>query len=407
LKNLGLTYCTNVHPLGDWAAWSDIIGRFGPAVRAELGWNSQPLGLWFPAALIDEMGKDPIGSRQRLVSLFEDNSLSAFTCNAFPYGNFHEKSVKTKVYRPDWTAPERLAYTVACARLLAALVPPRGEGSVSTLPLGWRIGWSEEHSRKSAGNLCAFVAEARAIRDVEGRIIRLGLEPEPGCAIETLDQVLAFWNVHLRPAAQRAGVSPEDLEEFCGLCYDTCHQAVQFEDPIDVLDRLRANGIRIAKMQLSSALEFRPDPDRSTLPLRRQFVEERFLHQTRVRTPHGIASFDDLPELLDGTGIVPAKDGTPEIDLWAHPWRVHFHLPIDSRSPLGSGAIGTTRDDMLKAYHHAIAKGRCRHFEVETYTWSVLPEAHRPKDDAELARSLAREIAFIESHTPPGIKTHA
>ncbi|HKP96576.1 MAG TPA: metabolite traffic protein EboE [Fibrobacteria bacterium] len=412
MKNLGLTYCTNVHPLGDWAAWSDIIGRFGPAIRSHLGWKTQPMGLWFPAALIEEMNRDPENSRERLKTLLSENDLSAFTCNAFPYGNFHEKVVKTKVYHPDWTKPERLAYTVACARLLAGLLPVGGEGSVSTLPLGWRIGWSEEHSRRSAENLCAFVAEARALRDVEGRTVRLGLEPEPGCALETIDQVLGFWGLHLRPAAQRAGLDPEDLADFCGLCYDTCHQAVQYEDAADVLDRLRVNGIRVVKMQLSSALELKPDPDRTTLALRRQFVEERFLHQTRVKTPAGIVSFDDLPELLDGSGLVPggrtpAGETVPDLDLWEHPWRVHFHLPIDSHSLLDSGHVGTTRDDMLKAYRHAVGKGLCRHYEVETYTWNVLPAAHRPKDDADLARSIARELAFIETHTPAGTVPNA
>jgi hypothetical protein len=175
LKNLGLTYCTNVHPLGDWAGWQDVIGRFGPAIRAELGWKSLPMGLWFPASIIEEVNRDPENARARLKNLLAGKHLSAFTCNAFPYGNFHDKVVKTKVYTPDWTAPERLAYTVACARLLAELIPVGGEGSVSTLPLGWRIGWSEDHFRRSAENLCAYVKVARALAFVYGRRVRLGL----------------------------------------------------------------------------------------------------------------------------------------------------------------------------------------------------------------------------------------
>lgn len=408
MKNLSLTYCTNVHPLGDWASWSGIIGRFGPAVRGSLGWPGMPLGLWFPAALIAEMNGDPRGFRERLKTLLTEQHLSAFTCNAFPYGNFHDKSVKTKVYKPDWTTPERLAYTVSCARLLAALIPAGGEGSVSTLPLGWRVGWGEGQSAQAAKNLCAFAREARGLEEVEGRTMRLGIEPEPGCALETLGQVLEFWSAHLRPEALRSGLTLEDLERYLGVCYDTCHQAVQFEDPIDTLDRLRVNAIPIVKMQLSSALEFRPDPDRATLGLRQAFVEERFLHQTRIHTPAGVAVFNDLPEALAPGAKAHEALGAREaafadIDLWAHPWRVHFHLPIDSRDMLASEAIGTTRDDMLKAYHHAVAKKQCRHFEVETYTWSVLPEAHRPADDAALADSLARELKFIEANTPAGV----
>jgi hypothetical protein len=34
------------------------------------------------------------------------------------------------------------------------------------------------------------------------------------------------------------------------------------------------------------------------------------------------------------------------------------------------------------------------HLEVETYTWSVLPEAERPHSDADLMRGLAAEVRF-------------
>jgi hypothetical protein len=411
LKNLCLTYCTNVHPLGDWAAWSGLIGRFGPDVREHLGWPQMPMGLWFPASLIEEMNREPGAARARLLELFSAQGLSAFTCNAFPYGNFHEAVVKTKVYHPDWAKPERLAYTMACARLLAALLPVGGEGSVSTLPLGWRAGWTAEQGRQAAAHLCAFVREARGLEEMEGRTVRLGLEPEPGCALETTAQVCAYWAQSLRPEAKRAGLSDEDLARYLGICYDTCHQAVQFEDPAEVLESLASDGIPIVKMQLSSALEFKPDPARATLELRRRFVEPRFLHQVRVLTTAGVAVFDDLPDALAegaqprgilGRAAGMARNDFTGLDLWAYPWRVHFHLPIDSDRMLDADAIGTTREDMLTAYHHAAARKLCRHFEVETYTWSVLPEAHRPADDAALAASLARELRFIEDRTPPG-----
>ena len=45
----------------------------------------------------------------------------------------------------------------------------------------------------------------------------------------------------------------------------------------------------------------------------------------------------------------------------------------------------------------------CRHFEVETYTWSVLPEQERPAGPEALAAAMAREIAFIVDHTPADV----
>ena len=390
MRNINLTYCTNVHSQANFADWEDIVGYFGSTIRANLGWPQLPLGLWFNASLLAEM------SRDRVKSLLAENHLSTFTFNAFPYGNFHQKVVKTKVYHPDWTEASRLDYTVACARLLAFLLPEGGEGSVSTLPLGWRVGWTPGHSRRAAEQLCAWVGEARILADTTGRIIRLGLEPEPGCILENIDQVIAFWNAHLLPAAEEAGLSPETLQNFCGVCYDTCHQAVQFEDPVEVLDKLAAAGIRVVKMQLSNALEFLPDPERRSQALRRQFTEEKFLHQTRVHLPGGIAFYDDLPEALD----------KPDLD-WGQPWRVHFHLPIDAADLLDPEWIGTTRADMLKAYRHALDKDLCRHFEVETYTWSVLPPAYRPATRADLAHSLARELKFIADKTPDGVALNA
>jgi hypothetical protein len=40
---------------------------------------------------------------------------------------------------------------------------------------------------------------------------------------------------------------------------------------------------------------------------------------------------------------------------------------------------------------------RCDHFDVETYTWSVLPVAQRPASPAELAGSIAAELRFART----------
>jgi len=39
-----------------------------------------------------------------------------------------------------------------------------------------------------------------------------------------------------------------------GVCLDTCHSALQFEDPLESLRAYRDEGIRISKIQLSAAL---------------------------------------------------------------------------------------------------------------------------------------------------------
>jgi hypothetical protein len=383
-----LTYCTNVHPLQNETVWREKIGFFGPRMAELTGKKPFPMGLWFHQGVLSAIS--PLSGTLR--DTLAGWGVSTFTFNAFPYGDFHEPVVKRKVYLPDWTEPARLEYTQGCAELLASLLPDGEDfGSVSTLPLGWRVDWTPEHSQKAAEALVALALFLRDLKERTGKHIALALEPEPGCVLERTPQVIAFWNDVLRPAASCDAMLA--VEEHIGLCYDTCHQAVQFEDAEAALAALAAAEIRIHKMQLSSALEFPADPDGASRPLREQFVEPKFLHQTRVQTPDGVFDIDDLPQALNaGPG------------LFAFPWRVHYHVPVHADSLLGDtgGNIGvrTTRGEMLKALRYALKHDLCSHFEVETYTWSVLPEAHRPVDDEGLAQAIARELEFIRGECP-------
>lgn len=385
-----LTYCTNVHPLQDEVVWREKTGFFGAKMAEITGIKPFPLGLWLNHEVVSVLGKDPAALRAHLEAV----DATTFTLNAFPYMNFHQPVVKHAVYRPDWTDPARLEYTQQCATVLAALLPD-GEtfGSISTLPLGWRVDWTPDHTARSATALCALALFLAELKTRTGKHIALAVEPEPGCVLERTPQVIAFWNDALRPAAAEAGAA-EALEEHVGLCYDTCHQAVQFEDAESSLAALAEAGIRIHKMQLSSAPEFpaeTPPPSGQpggTRAVREQFVEPKFLHQTRVHTPDGVWDLDDLPQALNaGPGLL------------AHPWRVHYHVPVHADALL-DGAIRTTRDEMLKALRYALKHDLCRHFEVETYTWSVLPEAHRPQGDEGLAHAIAKELEFIRKEVP-------
>ena len=346
-----------------------------------------PLGLWFNEGVLAAVENRAESLRDELAGW----GTTTFTFNAFPYGDFHQPVVKRAVYSPDWSEPARLDYTKRCAALLAALLPDGRDGedfgSISTLPLGWRVDWTPEHSQKAAEALSELALYLAGLKERTGKHIALAIEPEPGCVLERTPQVIAFWNDVLRPVASCDAMVA--VEEHIGLCYDTCHQAVQFEDAVEALDALAAADIRIHKMQLSSALEFPPDPSCATRAARERFVEPKFLHQTRVQTPEGVFDIDDLPHAL---GAGPG--------LFAHPWRVHYHVPVHADSLLEDSGVRTTRGEMLKALRHALAKKLCSHFEIETYTWSVLPEAHRPSDDEGLAVAIAKELEFIRSEVP-------
>jgi hypothetical protein len=201
-----------------------------------------------------------------------------------------------------------------------------------------------------------------------GRAVRVCLEPEPECAIESTDDALAFFAGPLARAA-----ADQLVARHLGICFDTCHQAVMFEDLPSSLAALAGAGIVVGKMQLSSALEL-PDPrDAGARAALMAFDEPRYLHQVRTPDRRGTA---DLPEANDR---LPADRA----------WRVHFHVPIDRQI---LGRVQTTRPDLEKAL---AARADVRALEVETYTWSVLPPADRPRDAESLAAGIARELAWV------------
>lgn len=367
------------------------------------------MGLWWQSSLAESLisGAAGFGEEAReMAGYLRDLEVRAFTCNAFPYGYFQQEVVKAEVYVPDWADPRRLAYTQTCARLMEGLTPAGGFASISTLPLGWRVGFAglgaEAQGRWQAAteNLLLWVEFARDLEAKTGKRVALGLEPEPGCALERTPQVLSFWQDRLLPAARRRHLDETVLSRYLGICYDTCHQAVQFEEAEAALAALNGAGIAVHKMQLSSAIEFLPDAEKRSRGVRESFAEPRFLHQTRVR-PWGEVDeaharkaqhrdYDDLPEALADAP-------------WDRTWRTHYHLPLQAETLVNAEFVRTTRADMLAAYHYALKHDLCRHFEVETYTWSVLPQAERPQNDAALAEAMAREIAFVVANTPADV----
>ena len=379
-----LGYCANVHPGESLADVLHAVRCYGGGVREALGVPELSVGLWLSRRSLDELLAQ--GSAELSQSL-RDAGVCVVTLNGFPYGNFHEPVVKRKVYHPDLCSSERRSYLVALARVLSDLLPPDAtEGTISTLPIGHRdepaLGARPAErlavSRAAAAQLCQLSEELALLADAHGKPVRICLEPEPGCWLESTADALRFFTEVLPEVARAQGVPRARLEQHLGLCYDTCHQAVCFEDPAASLAALSGAGVRIGKAQLSSALELQRPSDPAALAELMRFAEPRFLHQLRARDAEGkLWAADDLDQL----------DGLPR----QAPWRVHFHVPIQ-RAALGE--VKTTRPFLEQALPLLAALDPAPHLEVETYTWSVLPEAERPADAAQLIAGLAREIAF-------------
>ncbi len=296
------------------------------------------LGLRLSAKAAGELVEAPGPFRDEL----ERAGMYVFTVNGFPYGRFHGGRVKQNVYLPDWATPQRLRYTVDLAEILAVLLPKGLSGTISTSPLVY----GKDLPATAIENLLATARVLEKIHTRTGREIHLAIEPEPDCTLENTAEVLAFFDLLRR---RRDGEIPPHL----GICLDTCHHAVNFERPVEVLARLTAAGIPVPKIQLSAALRVRegqPAP-----ALLEPFAEEVYLHQTRVRNAEGLHSFPDLPAALEA-----APDGE---------WRTHFHVPLHFESP---GGLETTAD-LLDAEFIAAAATPGRHLEIETYTFDRLP----------------------------------
>ncbi|BDH05741.1 metabolite traffic protein EboE [Streptomyces seoulensis] len=363
-----LAYCTNVHPAETLDAVVAQLRDHCEPVRRRLGRDRLGIGLWLAKDAALALENDPCALTALRTEL-DRRGLEVVTLNGFPYEGFGSQQVKYRVYTPDWADPERLRHTTALARILAGLLPDDiHEGSISTLPLAWRTTASPDRMETARTALRTLGERLDALADLTGRSLRIGLEPEPGCVIETTADALTPLTDIAHPRI--------------GICVDTCHLATSFEDPHTALDALADAGVPVVKSQLSAALHaehpHRPDV-REALTA---FAEPRFLHQTRTLTATGRHGTDDLGDAL--------QDGTlPD----TAPWRTHVHVPLHAApaAPLTSTLpVLATALTRLVGGPHPLT----RHLEVETYTWHALPAELRPRTRAQLTDGIAAELAL-------------
>ncbi len=153
--------------------------------------------------------------------------------------------------------------------------------------------------------------------------------------------------------------------------------------------RFQEHGVKISKIHLSSALKVRST--RQVCEALAAFVDDVYLHQVVARSESGeITRYQDLDLAL----AQAAKTGWPAQD-----WRIHFHVPLHSPK---SALFDNTSSDITELF--AILETQptlCPHFEIETYTWEVLPP--NLKSESVVAQ-LAREYEWcLEQMTEYGL----
>ena len=152
---------------------------------------------------------------------------------------------------------------------------------------------------------------------------------------------------------------------------------MEFEDPDQAVCALQNAGIAIPKVQISAGLRM-PEVTQADLSRIRPFDDAVYLHQVVARTDRGLDRYLDLGEAF----AAYKESEKPE-------WRVHFHVPIFMADLDG---FATTRPALETFIARQRSAPVTQHLEVETYTWDVLPAAHRGDD---VVSNIVKELQWV------------
>ena len=395
--NVHLTYCSNIHPGETWAEVESNLKQYIPQLKARLSPDhSFGIGL----RLADIAAKELLtGDNLAQFQIWlRSQDLYVFTLNGFPFGSFHHQAVKDKVYAPDWSTSERLDYTLRLIEILTVLLPSDLDGGISTLPISYKPWWqnSEDKERvlhKSGLNLGIAIAKLAEVYQQTGKLIHIDLEPEPDGMLENTQEVIDFFQDWLLPTAGKwlqehrgveQSVAEDWITEHIRVCYDTCHFAVEYEEPQDIIQKFKTAGIKIGKIQLSSAIKIdiptQLDQRKAILDKLSPFAESTYLHQ--VIAKHGAGNFQHYADLSTALAYLLTTE--------AQEWRTHFHVPIFIPK---FQLFESTQDHIVKLLEMMPNDELGHHLEIETYTWEVLPTELK----LDILTSIEREYQWVLS----------
>jgi sugar phosphate isomerase/epimerase len=382
-------YCTNVHAGANWQTTRASLEQYAVGVKrlfrpgAPMG-----IGLWFSNQSAEQLGREGL---EEFADWLRSHGLIPSTLNGFPYGDFHQAVVKHDVYLPQWNNPLRRQYTERLARLLDRLLPRGAEGSISTLPLAWG---AEQNAAVFSACAEQLAQLARYLANFEaeiGRLIYVCIEPEPGCALDTADDIVRFFENHV---LKSRGAEEAILRRHLRVCHDICHSVVMFEEQGAAISAYASAGIEIGKVQVSSAVKMELDAldveaRRAAIAQLGAFHEPKYLHQTMVRR-----AGEEAPRFYEDLHLALAAES--ENALQGGQWRVHFHVPIfvDRFAALSASQLE------IQECLDLLADASVKHFEVETYAWGVLPKELQA---ANLSEGIAKEMAWLA----PELKTRS
>ena len=385
-----LTYSTLVHPADDWPQLWDSLQSYLPQVKKRISPN-QPFGVCIrlSAPTAAELHAKP-AERAKLKQFLSDQDLYVYTANAFVYGVFKNTRVKENVYEPDWRTAERRDYTKQVADILADICPAAVTPSIQTAPLGFkpRVTGPEVVDAYTE-NVLQVCAHLVTLEQTTGKLLTLGLEPEPRCYLETTDETITYFQQHIftgRSAARLAQLAqiPMDtaiaaLRRHLGVVFDIGHQAVGFEDIPVSLQKLVDAGIPIVKLQEAASMYIGEVTDEKIEALQR-FAKTIYLSQTVECRGDHLEHYLNLEDAFK----------TWQTDKTPRQWRTHFHVPVFLED---FGPLHSTQFALAQALAMHKRTPLSRHLEIETYTWDVLPDQYKTGDIVDY---VCRELEWVK-----------
>ncbi|MBC8768716.1 metabolite traffic protein EboE [Arenibacter sp. BSSL-BM3] len=388
-----VSYCSNIHPGEDWEQTLNSLKTYLPKIKKEVSPES-PFGIGLRLSNIASLGLNEGSNLQEFKDWLDQNQFYVFTMNGFPYGNFHNERVKDMVHAPDWTTSERLDYTKRLFDQLAFLIPEGISGGISTSPVSyrhWHTSSEALHEAFTTGaeSMAKVVLQLVDIERITGKSLHLDIEPEPDGMMENSDEVLHFYEAYLIPIATRKlmdvlGCDKEKAKELIlkhiTVCYDVCHFSLAYEEPEYTLGKFRKAGIKVGKIQVSSALKilFKEGENEEIWRSLAQFDEPTYLHQVTEKVRGKVVTYKDLAEVLE------KRPKVPEL-------RSHFHVPIFLEK---YDNLFSTQDQIIKVLEYLKKDQFSDQLEIETYTWDVLPKNLK----TELSNSIVRELEWLKSN---------
>ncbi len=386
--------CTNIHPGEQWAQVMHSLTAHALPVKQLM--QAEPFGLGLRLSAIAATQLAQPDNLARFKDWLQANGMYVFTMNGFPYGQFHNTTIKDQVHAPDWTTPERLAYTKQLFDLLKHFLPEgEKQAGISTSPLSYKYWHTSPQAieavfNQATENMVQLVNHLVTIKNTEGYVLHVAIEPEPDGLIETSAELIHWYNNYLLKKGipllcQLSGCTPAKAEAHLRahvtLCYDVCHFAVGFESQAQVMHNMQREGIAIGKVQISAALKARlTDGNRQEVARAlAPFNEPSYLHQAVIQQADGsLDRYRDLPQAL---AALPTTKGTE--------LRTHFHVPLFIEQ---YGLLASTQADVIEVLHLCCEQQHTRQLEVETYTWGLLPETLQ----LPINQSIARELQWVQ-----------